>query len=187
MNAKVILLIVSWFLTQTAFGQLKYSDDFLSLLNHAEIDFYEPVEGNYKTRKIYKEYYQPCDFAMHSRKEDMEVRYLIAPYSEKGPAFNAPHVETVRMVAHLASNDPEAVITVLSLEEEALREDFNADWGKIYFFQPKEQFSTSKHCKLLSLYAEGKGIAMVFFLFDKPSPELDNRFLALRFKDEVTN
>jgi hypothetical protein len=187
MSAKIILIAIIGFISQRAFGQLDYSDDFLYLLEHAQIDFYEPVEGKYKAMNMRKDVFQPCDYGIRSRKEKLEIRYLIAPYSENSPAFSAPHVETTRMVAHLASNDPDAVITVLSMDEQELRGDFNADWGKVFFFKPKEQFSTSQHCKLLSLYAEGKGMALVFFLFDKPSQELDNRFLALRFKDDMAN
>jgi len=187
MRAKIILIVVIAVIAQNAYGQLEYSDDFLYLLENAQIDFYEPVEGKYKAMNMQKDVFQPCDFGIRSRREKLEIRYLIAPYSENSPAFSAPQVESTRMVAHLASNDPKAVITVLSMDEQELREEFNADWGKVFFFQPKEQFSTSKHCKLLSLYAEGKGMALVFFLFDKPSQELDNRFLALRFKDNMAN
>lgn len=187
MNARTLLFATICLFAQSAFGQLEYSDSFLYLLENAQIDFYEPVEGKYKAIKLQKEVFQPCDFGMRSRKEQLEIRYIIAPYSENSPAFNAPHVESARMVAHLATNDPDAVITILSMDELELRDKFNADWGKVFFFKPKEQFSTSKHCKMLSLYAEGKGMALVFFLFDKPSTELDNRFLALRFKDVVAN
>ena len=63
-------------------------------------------------------------------------------------------------------------------------DDFNADWGQVIFFQPKSVFSHKAHCKMLALYKEGKGMAFVFFLFDKGTLELDRRFLALRFKEE---
>lgn len=187
MIIRISFLLSSWLLAQAAIAQINYTDNFLHLLENARIDFYEPVEGNYKSFKLRKDVFQPGDFAMRSRREQIEIRYQIAPYSEHNPIFQALHVECMRQIIHLAANDEESVITVLSIDDEELSRDFNADWGKIFFFQPKDQFSTSKHCKMLALYAEGKGIVLVYFLFDKPSQELDNRYLALRFKDTASN
>ena len=61
-------------------------------------------------------------------------------------------------------------------------EDFNADWGKVFFFTPKPGFTRKSHCRLLALHKEGKGTAYIFFLFEEPDEVLDHRFLALRFR-----
>ncbi|MDX1939926.1 MAG: hypothetical protein SFU99_05195 [Saprospiraceae bacterium] len=187
MKIRTIFIIISGFCAQHLIAQIEFTDNFRHLVENAGIDFYEPTEGSYKEVKLQKHSFQPCDFGIRSRREKLEIRYLIAPYSEYNIAFKAPHVECFRMVSNLATNEEDAAITSLSISEDELKENFNADWGKIYFFQPKDSFSERAHCKMLALYSEGKGMALVFFLFDEPSRDLDNRYLALRFKDEANN
>ncbi len=187
MNKIVCLLLLCCLCTVVAKGQVECPADFKRLLQGAQIDFFEPVEGAYKGIALPRHHFQPCDFAIRSRKEQLEIRYLIVPFQNEAsnPVAQAPHVHCMRLVSHLASNDEQAVITILSIDEAELRETFNADWGKLFFFQPKPGFSERSHCKLLALHAEGKGTALVFFLFDQPSKELDNRHVALRFLDDV--
>lgn len=187
MKIRMLLMVLTCLLAKGAVAQIKYSENFLHLLDHAQIDFFEPVEGSYKEIRLQKGTFQPCDFGIRSRKEKIEIRYLVAPYNEHHYVFRAPHVEGLRMASHLAVNEEDAVITSIGITEDELKENFNADWGKIYFFQPKDSFSEREHCKMLALYAEGKGMVLVFFLFDEPSRELDNRHLALRFKGEASN
>lgn len=182
----VVVLIGS---VQVATAQVDYSPRFLQLLQHAQMDFYEPVEARYKDIPVWKEaaQYQAYDFAIRSRKEALEIRYVIFPFDKKSPVFQAPGVECTRVTMHLASNDEDALISALGIGEEELEESYNADWGKIFFFQPKKSFSQRKHCKMLALYAEGKGMAFIFFLFDEPSKELNNPFLTLRFQEDESH
>ncbi len=187
MKIRILLVALGLLFAQSTFAQIEFTDTFRRLVESAQIDFYEPTEGSYKEVRLDKHTFQPCDFGIRSRREKLEIRYLVAPYSENNLAFQVPQVECFRMVSHLATNDEDAVVTSLGISEDELRENFNADWGKIYFFQPKESFSERTHCKMLALYAEGKGMVLVFFLFDEPSQELDNRHLALRFKGEPGN
>ncbi len=181
---KISILLLGLFASGSILAQISYPDNFLHLLKNANVDFYEPTEGSYKDIRLSKADYQPCDFALRSRREKLEMRYLVAPYSPHNWVFTAPHVEALRMASHLATNEQESVITSFAVSETELTSHFNANWGRVYFFQPKPIFSDRKHCKMLALYAEGKGMVIVFFLFDEPSRELDNRHLALRFRDD---
>ena len=93
----------------------------------------------------------------------------------------------MRVLTTTATNETDnatATISVHSMEEEDLKEKFHADWGSIAYFQPKTKFAGYKHCRLLGLYQEGKGMIYVFFLFDEPSRFLDNRLHSLSFKSE---
>lgn len=171
---------------QSLSAQIDLSDHFNDLLEAADMEFLEPVEARYKAIRIGKNLFQSYDFAIRSRKEKIEIRYLIEPYDEKNPIADIPHLASIRLLTHLASNSEEAgVITGLDIEAKKLKTDFNADWGKTFFFKTKNSFSTKSHCKMLALFREGRGMAYVFFLFDKVTEDLDRRFLALRFKDEV--
>ena len=166
--------------------KIDLSDNFSSLLEQCQLEFLAPLDAGYKDIAIGRNPFQPYDFAIRSRKEKLEIRYLIEPYRPEDPSFEAPHVRCIQKLMHLASNDQEFVMTGVDIDTTSLRENFNADWGKTFFFKPKPYFSQSRHVKMLALFKEGKGIAYIFFLFDEPSRNLDNRIYTLRFLEEGT-
>ncbi|MBK7871601.1 MAG: hypothetical protein IPJ74_13480 [Saprospiraceae bacterium] len=137
MKIRVLFIIIIGLCAQHLIAQIEFTDNFRHLIENAGIDFYEPTEGSYKEVKLQKHTFQPCDFGIRSRREKLEIRYLVAPYSEHNIAFKAPHVECFRMVSNLATNEEDAAITSLIISEDELKENFNADWGKIYFSNPK--------------------------------------------------
>ena len=164
-------------------GQVDISPQFSKLLELSQLDFHEPLEAKYKDVSVLKNPWQSYDFAIRSRKERLEIRYLVIPNNESNPLNNIPHIKCMQMVTNVASNSQEVVVTGLSVRESDLKEQFNADWGKVFLFQPKPGFSSKEHCKLLALHKEGIGTAFVFFLFNKPDQNLDNRFYALSFRN----
>lgn len=180
-------VLFSWFFTcclaYSISAQVDISPHFSHLLELSKLDFHAPLEAKYKDIAVLKNPWQTYDFAIRSRKEKLEIRYLVVPYKESNPLNNIPHINCMRMVTNLASNSQDVVITGLSIEEEELKEQFNADWGKVFLFQPKIGFSNRMHCKLLALHKEGVGTAYVFFLFNEADQALDNRFYALRFAE----
>lgn len=163
-------------------AQVELNDAFRRKLDQTGLFFMEPLEGRYKAIKRIDNPFQPYDFAIRSRPEKMEIRYLIEPWKENNPLSAVPNVRAARLVMHLASNQGEGMIIGQHIGQETLLDDFNADWGKVFFFEPKDRFSTRRECKLLVLHKEGIGTAYIFFLYDKISTELDRRFLALQFK-----
>ena len=189
MSIRRAIVVVVWLFAQQLVAQIDYSPRFARLLEEARLDFYEPLENTYRDIPVWKEAaeYQPYDFAIRSRRDKLEIRYHILPYQAQNWKFAAPHVEAARLAMHLATNQDESIISGLSMEEEELKNSFNADWGKIFIFQPKKSFSNRTHCKMLALYTEGKGMAIVYFLFDQPSQEVDNRFVVLRFRETEAN
>ena len=84
----------------------------------------------------------------------------------------------------VATNDEDARIAYHEMPKEE-REKYQADWGATFFFQPKDIFSKKKDCKLITLYAEGKGIAMIFYLFDEASEEIDLQKYCFRLKERL--
>ncbi len=170
-------------------GQIELSPSFQILLQEADLDFIYPLEGKYKERRVssVSAKYENYDYAIFSRKEKIEIRYAIRPFDQKDLSSVAPHVASMRIVTHLATNDINEIISGLSLDPEVVKKDFNADWGKVFIFQPKSRFAFYKQCKLLALHREGKGTAFIYFLFDEPSKELDNRLVSLRFRQFQEN
>ncbi len=166
--------------------KIKYTKTFLQKLEQTEIDIFTPTEGKYKSTRPTKNDYQAIDHVIFSKQEGIEIRYAIIPFEEKDRTTQVPHVDFMRVVTSTATNEvEEAVISVHAIEDEELKEHFNADWGSMAYYQPKSRFSTYKHCRLLSLYTEGKGTVYVFFLFDEASRALDNRLHLLQFQTKI--
>jgi hypothetical protein len=162
--------------------KIDYPEEFLSLLTKSGIEFFEPLEAGYKDFEPWGNPWQPCNFAIRSRKENLQIRYLVQPWDENDPVSVNPHLNTFRILTNLASNADESLISAIQPEKEKLQEDFNADWGMSYFFQPKTGFSDLPYCRMLALHKEERATVFIFYLFDDPANEaLDTRYLALRF------
>lgn len=176
------LILLIWFgAINFSTAQVELSDRFTLLLESANLEFLEPVEASYKsTSPDHVDFYR-FDFLMRSRKEKMDIGFLITPYSASNRIFSFPQVEITRLVSSLATNDETSVITSLNLDQETLSSQLNADWGKLFFFKPKPSFSDKLHCKLLSIYKENMGLAVVVYCFDEPGKALDIRENILRF------
>lgn len=184
---KLPLLLFLISCTLSIFAQkIKYSKAFLQKLDQTEIDIFTPTEGKYKSTRPPRNDYQAIDHVIFSKQEGIEIRYAVIPYEENKPTTQIPHVDFMRVVTSTATNeDEEAVVSVHAIEDAELKEHFNADWGSMAYYQPKSRFSKYKHCRLLSLFTEGKGTVYVFFLFDEPSRFLDNRLHSLRFQTKI--
>ena len=182
----LLLFFISLLTTGFAQKKIKYSKNFLKKLEQIQVDIFTPTEGKYKSTRPTKNEYQAIDHVIYSKKEAIEIRYAIIPFEANKPTTQIPHVDFMRVVMSTATNeDEEALVSVHALEDQDLKANFNADWGSMAYFQPKTRFSKYKHCRLLSLYAEGLGMVYVFFLFDEPSRSLDNRLHSLRFKTKI--
>lgn len=188
MKKACILLLFFSLLSTTFYAQkIKQSKSFLQKLEQTQIDVFTPLEGKYKSVRPTKNPYQTADHIVVSKKEDLEIRYAIIPFESGDKRTQIPNIDFMRVVSSTATNDDreDAVVSIHQIEEMDLKEKYNADWGNIAYFQPKSSFSSRKHCRLLSLYSEGRGIVHVFFLFDEASQHLDNRLHALQFKVKI--
>ncbi len=182
-----LFLTIALLVSSSAFSQkIDFSDSFLEKLEAVGLDFLAPLDTDYKDVFVVRNDWLSYDFAIRSRKEKLELRYVIEPADADNPLHSVPTVQFTRLLTHLATNEQEAVITVHRLSSGDL-ELFNADWGKVAFFKPKNGFTDKHNCKLLSLYREGQGMAHVLFLYNKPTEAIDNRFYALRFRGEELN
>ena len=178
-----VLLFSIFFFSTPLLAQLELEGNFPHKLKQVGLDFIYPVESDYKIRRIPNNTYQDYDFCISSRKEKLEIRYLVDLPKANSPFAWAPHIRSTQMATHLATNHEDGIITVQRIPEEQLLEDFNADWGKVYFFEPKTSFSNKSHCRMLALFKEDRGMAFVFFLFDEIKPSLDYRFYAIRYEE----
>lgn len=165
--------------SNNTFAQVKTPKDFAKKLEYMELEFLPPLENSYKKIRYSKSIIVGFDFAIKSKKADMEIGISLLP--EKKNAMNFPHIKVSNMALSAATNeDEEARLVLHEMSKEDL-ESYKADWGAVVFFQPKRIFSDKNHCKMLALYREGKGLVYVFYLFDEASEEVDLQKNCLSF------
>ena len=149
-------------------------------LKDLHLSFNEPTENNYKTKRLSKNYIFNCDFSIKAKKKDLEIRYSIIELKEEN-SYIFPHITAMNTVNHIASNHKDSEIVVQDISDSDLKTNFRADWAAVFYFTPKYQFSKKRKCKMLALYKEGLGLVYIFFLFNRPSIELDHQFHTLSF------
>ncbi len=179
----LLSIIMASLLTTTAISQkIDYPPNFLQLLKETNLEFFEPLDAGYREYQPVENEFQNSHFAIHSSKEDLDIRYFVIPWEEQKPNTTNPHLRTFATLTHVATNADESVISAIQPTKEMVQKDFNADWGMTYFFTPKKHFSDKQHCRMLALCKEGQGTVFVFYLFNDTGNEaLDTRYLALRF------
>ena len=166
-----------------AYSQWKMSPEFLQILQEVDAEVMPPLDAGYKVRYPVSNRTQNYQWVLRSRKEKLEIRYLVSPFNTTSPTLKYPAVAAHRLAMHVCSNAEEAMITARDLDEEELQDFYNADWGKIYIFPPKDDFSLYAHCKMVVLFKEDRGIVYLFHLFNEPSPAIDQRLHSFRFKE----
>ena len=175
--------LLFWGMTQPLVGQVDLPPEFAQQLTDNELQFVFAADSDYRPYRYQLNDYEPCDFAMRSRRERLQIRYLIMPLDTGDYMSYLPQMMASRMVSHLTKNEEEAVISMHELSQEQTEGDFHADWARIFYFPPKPQFSDYEHCRMLAIYREGKTMAYVFFLFDKPPVQLNQRLVTLQFTE----
>lgn len=162
-------------------AQLALSDDFAALLEQGQLDFFTPVEDQFKVKKSIPNELLTPDLVLRKKKSSLEIRYAIFPHSD-GPLEQIPQVRCLTTAMSLATNEGESVLSVHQLHQAHLDQLFQADWGGVVYFQPKGSFSKKRHCKLLALQAAGKALVFVFFLFDEVTEELPEELASIQFR-----
>lgn len=180
----IILLFLITPLLIKAQQNWKINEEFDNALQLLNAEVMPPLDGAYKTYNPSQNSTQNCQWALRSRKEKLEIRYLATPLSLGKKTQQYPSIAAHRLAMHVCSNEENAIITARDLSEHEQEVLYNADWGRVYIFPPKLDFSSYTYCKMIALYKEGKGMAYIFNLFDNPSPNIDSRLYSFRFMEE---
>ena len=158
-------------------GQMDAFIDFQNQVKNLGLAFAIPTENQYETISGASDFIS-SDFAIEKQKGDLEVRFILISSDE----IQIPHINTMGLISTLATNQQETVISIIPMGKNAKENEYGADWGLQAFFTPKTSFSEKQHCKLLALYKEGKAMAYLLYLFDKPNEELEHQQFLLRFE-----
>ncbi len=184
MNSNSFIAMLLFLLPQCLFSQkMEHSNFFNQLLEQTGLEVFDPLDAGYRSFELWENEYLNCQYAINSRREDLEIRYYVVPWDEADVNTTAPNVTTFRVLTTVATNSDDAVISGIQPTKDFLLRNFNADWGMTYFFTPKPAFSDEPACKLMALSKEGKGTVFIFFLFNDPgNTALDLREAAVKFK-----
>lgn len=166
----ILFLVLFGSATFTANAQQDFPQAFRTTLEAMDIDIAIPVERSYRNKRVRRNVFFQYDYAIRSKRKKVEIQYALTP-SDQLSSF-IPSIYTTTITTSIASNlEHRATIAVHEIETTELSEVFNADWGRITYFQPKRSFSKYQYGKLLSLYKSGKGMISILFLFNAGQEE----------------
>lgn len=176
---KYLIKWVLFLIVTTGFAQESLPLEHQLRLAQQELEWHEP-EVPYRIRTHSSISFQAYDFAASFRKEKLEIRYFFVP-DDDSDAVLIPHLRVPRMAMHLASNEEDSYLSAHEIEPGLLDSIYQADWGMMFFFQPKPLFSSAKDCQMVAVYREGVGLLYAFLLFNEPPATLPERAQLIRF------
>ncbi len=73
----ILLLLLCCGAASSATGQVKQDPDFAARLEQAGLELLLPIDSDYRSLPVWRNDLQSYDFAIRSRREKLEMRYLI--------------------------------------------------------------------------------------------------------------
>jgi len=171
---------------------------FTELLDRANLVFTKP--DGFEETKIIKNRQMNYEYALKHPKKKFEVRYAIRPldnllsdYEEKEKNKNTgdinihPNKLYSSLLQATALNISGGQFTeVTEFDKQAVKNEFNADWGASTFVQVGKEFGQDyKYCMMVAIHKDNLGDAYFFYLsdtredFDKL---MSPAFYSLKFK-----
>lgn len=155
------------------------SKKFTDLLDRANLIFQKPT--GFEETKIIENPKMKYDYAIKYQKKNFEVRYAIRPldnllrsYEEnemnKKPGDinihpNKLYLSLLQVTNLNISSGELAEVTVF--EKQAVKQEFNADWGATTFVEVNNQFGQKyRYCMIVALHKDNIADAYFFYLSD---------------------
>ncbi len=148
-----------------------YTKSFTKKLAYHQIDFFQPVERWIHMTHIRSDDFMDYDAVLRDE-EGLEIRLIIQEASKMYSQH--PHIELMRAIAHISTNDTESDIKISQMNHDWVKERYQADWGLFADFTPKLEYSEYPKGRLLCLYKEGHAMVNYIVLYDEE--ELDPYF-----------
>ena len=138
-----------------------YSKKFTNTLERHNLEFYLPVERWMKMSPIDQDEFLKYDAIFHSP-PNVEARIVI----KKDHNTMFANVEIVKMLAHISTNDDDAVIEITEYPSKRSQDQYGADFVLYADFVPKQSFSTMPRGRLLCLFKEGHSLVQYIILYE---------------------
>lgn len=197
---KIIILIICILMTViNTIAQTSLPKDFSDLMVRANMEFIQP--DSFVTTSVIHNKQVLYEYAVKHRFKHFEIRYSIRPLDEQmkiymakknnkqGDIFNDPNTLFLAyfyaVVSNISNNNP--VIGYNLLNKDAVKKEFNADWGAEKFVELNKQFGQDyKYCLVVTLHKNDFGDAYCFYLSDNKenfASLLQRSFHSLKFKN----
>ena len=180
------LIIALLLYTAHTFAQVAPSEDFLGLLDAADLQLGIAPDNTYRELPLFNRFdedAQHFDMAFEDRKSRIEVRYLVDLMPEGSDLAVVPHVLAMTLAMNLATNDEDSYMTARYLDGEELAA-YHADFATMINFVPNERHSRMPHGQLIAMYREGRGMAYICLFFKKANDALDEYNRSLTFEED---
>lgn len=177
------LIIALLLFTAHTFAQVTPSEDFLGLLDAADLQLGIAPDNTYRELPLHNRFdddAQHFDMAFADRRSRIEVRYLVDLIPEGSDLEVVPHVLAMTLAMNLATNDEDSYMTARYLDGEELAV-YGADFATMVNFVPNERHTRKPHGQLVALYRAGKGMAYICIFFDKANDALELHQRSLTF------
>lgn len=176
----------------------------------AEGLLYFKMPENFDTVPVYPNPDMTYDLAIKSKTDSFEIRYAIRPLRERIAHFEKMAADTSNGNKVFASAHPnkmyQAVFTTVLLntssqpraavtpaiprfgafKPEAVKNEFNADWGATSGYVPRATFDSHyKNCMTVTLHKDDAADVYVFYLYNNKETMMrlmPSTFQAIRFK-----
>ena len=178
LSTTLLWALLSIFFTSTLSGQddFIYSKKFTKTLERHNLEFYLPVERWMKISPIDEDEFLKYDAIFHNP-PNVEARVVI----KKDHNMMFANVEIVKMLAHISTNEDDAVIEITEYPSKRSQDQYGADFVLYADFIPKQSFTTMPRGRLLCLYKEGQSLVQYIILYEG---SLDPYFkMPLRFAE----
>ncbi|MBT8219184.1 MAG: hypothetical protein KJP00_05150 [Bacteroidia bacterium] len=146
--------------------------EFNELLKRAQVEFAVPLETFLKEIRVLKTDLVEYDYALKAKQDPVEIRYKIIPTDNNSSPIGSPQIKLTQIASTIASNEEESGDIVFHRMPDEELAMYNADYGVKTYLHPKSRFSDKKHCKIIFLFAENKGMVCTFLLFNKTDIDL---------------
>ena len=178
------IVILLTMITFNAIGQ--NIQEFKSELENCGMNLNIPT--GYVESTVIKNRDMHYEYALKYQDKDFEVRYAVSPITKKVYANDAQKKEmedhkTMRntsyrpiflaIVMNVAGGGPGNKMQ--EMEENAVKKDFNADWGAIVLLEPKSEFAKGfKYCFILTIHKKDTADAFYFYLSNSRENFMEN-------------
>ena len=146
--------------------------EFNELLERAQVEFATPLETFLKEIRVIETDLVEYDYALKAKQDPVEIRYKIIPTNGQSSPIGSPQIKVTQIASSIASNEEELGDIVFHRMPEEELVNYYAEYGVKAYLHPKTRFSDKKYCKVIFLYAEGKGMICTFLLFNKTNIDL---------------
>jgi len=169
---KICLILIFIISGYTSFGQDVLPEDLKSICQTWGLNF--PIHQDKGTEILEgpKLFNQQFDVLIMDKKEDYAVLTFFVPHSAYGGMENAA-VRSMMKATHFASNEEDSHIAMHSLNTQYVKSDFGADWGAVYYFDPKPSLIKREACQMVVLEKAQVGIFYTLYFFEEISEDVE--------------